>query len=198
MAEEKKSMLGREYVIPLRNKTDRVPRYKRANKAVKTIKEFLVRHMKVRDGDLNKIKIDKYLNEEIWHRGIKKPPAKIKVKVTKDEGTGFVNVELAEMPVKLKFKKAREDKREDKAKEILESKKKMMDRIKEQSQKKEEKPSEEQVKESEEKKEEAEEKKSSVVEATQKMEKAQAKTQKHAAPVKSKEPKRPQRKSLAK
>ena len=205
--------LEREYIIPLRNKWKRVPRYKKANKAIKAIKEFLVRHMKIRDGDLNKIKVDKYLNEEIWFRGIRKPPAKIKVKAIK-EGD-IVKVELAELPDKLKFKKLREEKIESKSMEILESKKKTLDKLKEQSKKPEEKSEEkaEKTKESEEKKEEykdkekkedetkkeeAKEKKAAVVESGEKMEKDIAKRTKHEVKSKSKEPKHQFRKALAK
>jgi len=206
MADTKtETKLEREYIIPLRNKWKRVPRYKKANKAIKAIKEFLVKHMKIRDNDLNKIKIDKYLNEEIWFRGIRKPPSKIKVKAIK-EGD-IVKVELSELPVNLKFKKLREEKIEAKSVEILESKKKTLDKLKEQTkkpeekvkeEKKEEKPEDEKdEKESEEKKEEAKEKKSAVVESTEKMEKDLAKKTKHQT-KQSKQPKHQQRKALAK
>ena len=107
MADETLNKIEREYVIPLRHKWKIVPRYKRANKAVRTVKEFLVRHMKIRDKDLRKIKIDRYLNEELWFRGIRKPPAKIKVKAVRDGE--IVKVELAELPEKLKFKKLKEE-----------------------------------------------------------------------------------------
>ena len=80
---EKTETIEREYNIPLRRKFQKTPRYKKANKAIKTIKEFLVRHMTIRDRDLKKIKIDKYLNEFVWFRGIKKPPAKVRVKAIK-------------------------------------------------------------------------------------------------------------------
>jgi len=225
MADTKtETKLEREYIIPLRNKWKRVPRYKKANKAIKAIKEFLVRHMKLRDNDLSKVKIDKYLNEEIWFRGIRKPPSKIKVKAIK-EGD-IVKVELAELPVNLKFKKLREEKIEAKSMEILESKKKTLDKLKEQTKKPEEKSEEkeEKTKEGEEKpedkkdekeseekkeeanerpsdviqkKEEAKEKKSAVVESTEKMEKELAKKTKHQT-KQSKQPKRQQRKALAK
>ena len=46
--------LEREYVIPLRVQWKKVPRYKRAAKATKAIKEFLAKHMKVKDRDINK------------------------------------------------------------------------------------------------------------------------------------------------
>ena len=105
--ETKPEKIEKEYVIPLRKEWKKVPRYKRANKAIKAIKEFLVKHMKIRDRDLKKIKVDKYLNEAIWFRGIKNPPIKIKVKARK-EGDNII-AELSDMPEKLKFKKLRED-----------------------------------------------------------------------------------------
>ncbi len=164
--EIKTEKIEREYIIPLRKKTRVVPRYKRTNKAIKTIKEFLVRHMKIRDRDLKKIKLDKYLNEAVWFKGIKKPPIRIKVKVVK-EGD-IVKAELSEMPERLKFKKLREEKRERKAKEIFEKKKSMMEKAKESMQK----PKEE--KQTEEQKVEEKEKKSAVVEAGEKLEKEAA------------------------
>ena len=112
MTEKTSTKLEREYIIPLREKWIRVPRYKRANKAIRIIKEFLVRHMKIRDRDLNKVKVDRFLNEVIWARGIKHPPFKIKVKAIK-EGE-IVKAELVEIPEKIKNKKLREEKREKK------------------------------------------------------------------------------------
>ena len=43
---ESKPELEREYIINVRKKTMLVPTYKKANKAVKSIKEFLAKHMK--------------------------------------------------------------------------------------------------------------------------------------------------------
>ena len=83
--EDKKPVLEREYVIPLREKCRVVPRYRKTEKAIKTVKEFLAKHMKVYDRDLNKIKLDKYVNEFLWARGIRNPPHKIKVKATRDK-----------------------------------------------------------------------------------------------------------------
>jgi len=176
--EIKTEKIEREYVIPLRKQVKKVPRYKKANKAIKTIKEFLVRHMKIYDKDLNKIKLDKFLNEFVWFRGIRNPPHKIKVKAIK-EGE-IVRVELAEMPDKLKFKKAREEKRDKKSQEIVEKKKSMMQKAKESMQKPAEKKSEEE-------KVEEKEKKAAVVEAGKESEKAKAKESKHT--VKAKSPK---------
>jgi len=106
---EIKVEIEREYVVPLRRGFLNVPRYRRAKKAVKVLREFMVRHMNVRDGDLGKVKIDGYLNNEIWFRGIKKPMSKIKVRAKKIDG--IVYVELAEDPDFVKFAKAREAKR---------------------------------------------------------------------------------------
>jgi len=205
MAEKEK--LEREYVIPLRNKWKRVPRYKRANKAVKAIKEFLAKHMKIRDRDLSKVKIDMYLNEEIWFRGIKKPPSRIKVKAVKEDDV--VKAELYELPEKLKFKKAREDRREAEAIEGIKPKEvppvpeekteeSKEEDVKEEDSKKEEKEIEEKEKTEEKKKVEEKEKKAAVVEAGQKMEKESAKKAKHVAGGKTKEPKHQFRKALAK
>jgi len=184
--EPKKPELEREYIIPLREKCRPVPRYRKTPKAIKTIKEFLARHMKIRDRDLKKIKLDSYLNNDVWIRGIKNTTHKIKVKAIK-EGD-IVKVELAEMSKKLIAKKAREEKREAAAEQT--KKKKVVEKPKE-------KP-EEGGEEKEEKKEEEKEKKASVVEAGAKMEKAAAKQMKHQVGGKTKEPKRPKRQAMAK
>jgi large subunit ribosomal protein L31e len=85
MAEEK------NYNIPLRKEFQKVPKYKRAKKAVTAIKQYLQRHMKKED-----IKIGPRLNEQVWERGIKNPPHHVQVTAYIDkesvyaEKTGFV------------------------------------------------------------------------------------------------------------
>ncbi len=102
----------REYIVPLRKGWLKVPSYKRGNKAVKTLKEFIARHMKVYDRDLRKIKVEVDLNNEIRFRGMTKPPAKIKVKAKKfDNDT--VSVELVDLPKHIEFKRKREEKNKD-------------------------------------------------------------------------------------
>lgn len=187
--ETKTEKVEREYVIPLREKCRAVAKHKKTPKAVKTIKEFLVRHMKIYDRDLKKIKIDKYLNEYLWQRGIKNPPHKIKVKAIQEGDV--IKVELVELPEKLKFKKAREEKVEKKAKEVVEKKKVEEKKLEE----KVEKPEEEKP---EEEKKEEKEKKAAVVEAGKEMEKAAAKAAKQRAKEKFKQPKHQFRKALAK
>lgn len=112
VTEKKSEKIEREYVIPLREKCRPVPRYKKTPKAIKSIKEFLVRHMKIRDRDLKKIKLDNDVNEVVWARGIKKPVNKVAVKAVK-EGD-IVRVSLANIPKKLADKKKRLEKRENK------------------------------------------------------------------------------------
>ncbi len=174
MAEKTENKIEREYIIPLRHRWRIVPSYKRTNKAVKAIKEFLVRHMKIRDRDLDKVKLDRYLNETLWHRGIKNPPAKIKVLAIK-EGD-IVKVRAVDMPQNIKFKKLREEKTETQAKKIAEKKK---------EEKKETEETETPKAEETEKKEEEQEKKAATVEAGIEMEKEAAKKEKHTTKVKT-------------
>ena len=189
--------IEREYVIPLRVEWRKVPRYKRANKAVRAIREFLVQHMKIYDRDLKKIKIDRYLNEAVWFRGIKKPPAKIKVRAVRDGEN--VKVELVNYTEKLKFKKDRESKAEAKARESVEKKRGLIQKAREglKGKSEERKTEEEKVRDSE-RKEEEKEKKSAVVESGQKMEKEIARQMKHQVGGKTKEPKRQKRMALQK
>lgn len=101
--------LEREYIVPMRKGFMNVPHYRRAKKAVKTLKEFMVKHMNVRDNDTRKIKVDINLNNEIWFRGIKNPLHKIKVKAKKVDG--LVYVTLADPADYVKFKMARDERK---------------------------------------------------------------------------------------
>ncbi len=180
MAEKKTEKIEHEYVIPLRRKYQHVACYKKTPKAIKSVKEFLVKHMKIYDKDLNKIKLDKYVNEYLWARGIKNPPHKIKVKVKKEGG--IVRVELVDLPDKLKFKKLREEKLSKEALSKIENKKSLKERMQETMKGgKEKEVSDEEKEVSEEKKKEEKEKIESVKEAGEKMEKDLAKKEKHLA-----------------
>ena len=198
MAKETKTeIVERIYIIPLRCEWKKVPRYKRAKKAIRAIREFFVRHMKIRDRDLNTIRIDKYLNEEVWFRGIKKPPAKIKVKAIKEkdkDGKEIVRVELVDFSEKAKFKKLREEKilNEGKEKAALKS---VPSSTKKESLSEEGKEKET---DGENKKDETDEKIKAVVEAGEKMQKDAAKKMKHSTGGKTKEPKHQVRQALAK
>lgn len=78
--------MEKTYVIPLREAFN-APRMKRANKAVKIVKEFLIRHTKA--GNVN---LDSSVNDVLWERGRKKPPRRIKVKVTTEEDTATASL----------------------------------------------------------------------------------------------------------
>ncbi len=110
-------VLERQYTIPLRRAALKVPRYRRAKKAVKQIKEFLARHMKT---DEENVKVGRWLNEFVWWRGIKSPPNKVRVNVSKDD-KGIVKAELIDISDRSKKIQAKEDAR---AKVIDEKKKK--------------------------------------------------------------------------
>ena len=89
----------RFYTIPLR-KVWISPRKKRAPKAGRIVKSFVMKHMKVRteadeEEETEKLVISNEVNEKLWSRGIEKPPRKIRVRVVKDK-EGVVTVLLAE------------------------------------------------------------------------------------------------------
>jgi large subunit ribosomal protein L31e len=89
----------RFYTIPLR-KVWISPRKKRAPKAGRLVKSFVIKHMKVRteadeEEEAEKLVISNEVNEKLWSRGIEKPPRKIRVRVVKDK-EGVVTVLLAE------------------------------------------------------------------------------------------------------
>ena len=87
----------RFYTIPL-GRVWISPRKKRAPKAMRQIKRFIKKHMKIRDEeadtDAEKLVISNEVNEKIWSRGIEKPPRKIQVRAVKDE-EGVVTLYLA-------------------------------------------------------------------------------------------------------
>ncbi len=85
--------LERTYIIPLRRGWLKAARYKRAKKAVNTLKEFLVRHMKSET-----VLLMPELNIELWKHGIKNPPSRVKVNVIKDD-KGVVKAQLFGKPM---------------------------------------------------------------------------------------------------
>lgn len=83
--------IERIIVIPLRA-TKQAPRTKRAKRAVKEVRENIMRHMKV---DQDHVWIDASVNNKLWENGIRNPPHKITVKAVKFDD-GLVEVSLAE------------------------------------------------------------------------------------------------------
>jgi large subunit ribosomal protein L31e len=144
----KSERLERIYTIPLRSEWLKAPKYKRAKKTIRAIKEFLVKHMKIYDRDLNKIKVDPWINRAIWSRGIKNVPHKIIVKAIKEDGE--VKTELVSLPRNFKsedefFKKKieKEKKREAESKKKADEKKKALEKLAEEKKKAEVKKEEE-------------------------------------------------------
>jgi len=73
--------LERVYTINL-GKVLLSPDNRRSKRAINMIREFARHHMKTED-----VKIDEELAQQIWKRGIRHPPRKIRVRMTKtDEG----------------------------------------------------------------------------------------------------------------
>ncbi len=79
------------------------PPNKRAPKAVRIIRAFVQKHMKVGEVPLGeeeeeeeggRIIISNEVNEKIWRKGIEKPPRKLRIRAAKDE-EGNVTVFLA-------------------------------------------------------------------------------------------------------
>ena len=87
-----KEVAGAEriYTIPLRREWLKQTRIQRSNRAIHAIQNFLTRHLKATE-----VKISPRLNELVWKRGAEKPPAKVRVKASKD-AEGVVTARLPE------------------------------------------------------------------------------------------------------
>lgn len=82
--------IERIMVVPLR-KTKQAPRTRRASRAVKEVREYVMRHMKA---EKENVWIDASLNEKIWENGIRNPPHKVAIRAVKFDD-GLVEVSLA-------------------------------------------------------------------------------------------------------
>jgi large subunit ribosomal protein L31e len=89
----------RVFTVPL-TVTKVVPRTKRAPRAIKEIKEYVLRHMADKSADKDDEKgkkkdvwIDGKLNELLWARGIENPPSKVRIKAIRFED-GLIEVSL--------------------------------------------------------------------------------------------------------
>lgn len=69
----------RLYTFPFRRLWG-APRRKRTPRAVRMLKEYVKRHMKVEN-----VIISNEINEQIWARGISKPPRNLKIRAVKDK-----------------------------------------------------------------------------------------------------------------
>jgi len=87
------------YTIPL-GRAWISPRKKRAPRAMRILKSFVRKHMKLRneaegEEEAEKLVISNEVNERIWGRGIEKPPRKLKVRAVRDK-EGIITIYLAE------------------------------------------------------------------------------------------------------
>ena len=100
--EEEEIVEERIYTVPL-GKCWIVPPNKRAPRAMRMIRSFVVKHMKLEqrkaegeeEEEAKRLIISNDVNEMVWGRGIEKPPRKIRIRAAKDK-EGNVTVYLAE------------------------------------------------------------------------------------------------------
>jgi large subunit ribosomal protein L31e len=106
------------------------PNNQRAKRAINMIREFATKHMKSEN-----VKIEEEISHLVWARGIRHPPRKIRVKITKDDGNVIVSKyqeeKVAEETTKKSDKKSDDKKKGDK---------KSSDKPKKEEKKAEEKP----------------------------------------------------------
>jgi large subunit ribosomal protein L31e len=78
------------------------PNNQRAKRAINMIREFAIRHMKSET-----VKIEEDVSHLVWARGIRHPPRKIRVKLTKDDD-GTVLISKYEEEIKTKKETVKE------------------------------------------------------------------------------------------
>ncbi|MDC8453156.1 MAG: 50S ribosomal protein L31e [Candidatus Nitrosotalea sp.] len=124
------------------------PNNQRAKRAINMIREFATKHMKSEN-----VKIEEEISHLVWARGIRHPPRKIRVKITKDDGNVIVSKyqeeKVAEETTKKSDKKSDGKKKGDKksADKPKKEEKKVEEKKTEEKPKLEEKKSEEKPKE---------------------------------------------------
>ena len=98
--EEEEIVEERIYTIPLRRAWI-APRKKRTPRAMRLVRSYIQRHMKVEpevkgeEEEEGRLVISNEVNERLWSRGIEKPPRNIRVRAVKDK-EGVVTLYLAE------------------------------------------------------------------------------------------------------
>lgn len=90
-------MAEKIFTIPLRKEWLKVPKYRRAKKAINALNIYLKKHLK------KDVLIGKYLNSQIWARGNENPPGKVKVRIEEDKEK--LTAELINAPREIKKEK---------------------------------------------------------------------------------------------
>jgi len=94
------------------------PNNQRAKRAINMIREFAVHHMKSES-----VKIEEDVSHLVWARGIRHPPRKIRVKLTKDDdGTVLISKYQEEKPKKEAVEKKPKSQKTEKVEEKSEAK----------------------------------------------------------------------------
>ncbi len=148
------------------------PRNQRAKRAINMIKEFATRHMKSEN-----VKIEEDVSHLIWSRGIRHPPRKIRVKLTKDEDDMVLISKYQEEITKTKKEEKSEEKAKQKKVEEAEEKK-ATEKVEKAEEKSEKKKTEAKPAKTEEKTEKVKEEKSDKVKGKPKESKSNKKAKK--------------------
>ena len=111
------------YVIPLRQVTNKKPRRGRAKKAIRAIKMFVKKHKRLNE---DQIAISKEVNEKVWENGMFGIPRKIEVELKERE---------KEIKDKKKEDKKKTDEKEKETKEEIKAKEEQKKKLDEKRQK---------------------------------------------------------------
>ena len=83
--------MEKNFIVPLRREFQKAPIYARTKRAIKAVREYLVKHMKNED-----VRLGKHINMYLWQNGNRNPPHKIEIvaDIIKDKDYEYVIAEL--------------------------------------------------------------------------------------------------------
>ncbi|MDD2678671.1 MAG: hypothetical protein PHT91_01315 [Candidatus Nanoarchaeia archaeon] len=126
----------RQYNIRLKKDGLKAPQTERSKRAIVTIKKFIEKNTRAKRGN---VLIGEELNNELWGKGIRNPPAKVSIFAQKLKGERvFVN--LQGKPLKIETE-TKEEKKKAKKEKKLEQESKEKEAEKEENEKIKETPS---------------------------------------------------------
>lgn len=73
-----KETVTREYSLNIHKKVHGIGFKKRVPRAIKVLKKFAIKEMGTTD-----VRIDPHLNKQLWVKGIRKPPNRIRVRISR-------------------------------------------------------------------------------------------------------------------
>lgn len=74
----KPDLVTRDYTIQLSKRTHKIQNKRRAPRAIKEIRKFAQKTMGTQD-----VRIDRDLNKHVWATGIKSPPVRVRVRLSR-------------------------------------------------------------------------------------------------------------------